>query len=130
QAEHEAEGRDEQNPAADAEEAREDSGGDTERGCGELHPHQTSRRTPTPASRSAKESERKRPVTRCWRAVPATAPTAAGRPTIAAAPGLISPWKAYVTAPASAITKAAASEVAIAFRSLKRAARISIGTIQ
>src|SRR4051812_4044466 len=66
---------------------------------------------------------------RCWRLVPARTPTTAGSPTSAAAPGLSSPWNAYVIAPARDEKRMAASEVAEARRwSKARRARRS-GTI-
>src|SRR5262249_43222339 len=83
----------EQDAAADTEQAGEDAGQEAESDREQHDPHQTSSLTPTAASMAAQRSGSVGPASRCWSAVPAIAPAAAGRPTSAAAPGFSSPWK-------------------------------------
>src|SRR5438067_3561701 len=92
QAECEGQRRHEEDAAADAEQARHHPGDEPDRDREHDRPHQTSNFTPSPTSKRAKSSDRVRLARRCWSAVPATAPNAAGTPTIAAAPGFSSPW--------------------------------------
>ena len=89
----EDEGRDEEDPAADAEDAGEEprTEAETERGRDRPRAHPTISQTPTTTSKPANASVSARPDTRCWSWVPASAPTTAGSPTSAAYPGRTSP---------------------------------------
>src|SRR4029079_6257746 len=127
QAEHERQRRHEQDPAADAEQPGEYACDQSQHRRQRERPHQTSSQIAMPARSAANPSESVRAWMRCCRPVPSTAPTAAGRPTTAAAPGFSSPWNAELSAPTSALGPIAASDVPSAVRSLKWATRISSG---
>ena len=118
EAEPERQRRDEQDPAADAEQPGEHAGraspsaiaSDDRPSDEQLH---------ADAGEQQREEQRQRPVRRAAAGARcrAIAPTAAGIPTSAAAPGFSSPWKPYEIVPATAMIPIAASEVAIAGRS-------------
>src|SRR5438067_10165120 len=86
--------RHEEDPAAHAEQAGDDAGEEPEQHGEDERGHVTSSRTPMTTRNAANASARKRERSRCWSAVPPTAPTAAGSPTSAAYFHSTSPWNA------------------------------------
>src|SRR5262249_46826940 len=88
------ESRHEQDPAADSEQSGEHARGEAEHQRQHDGRHVVSSTTPTTTSSAANASESQRWCIRCWIAVPATAPMAAGSPISAAYPHSTSPWNA------------------------------------
>ena len=129
QAEHERQRRHEQDPAADAEQAREHARGQPEHRRQRERPHQTSSQIAMPARSAAKPSES---VRACEPLLQAGAEDGADRRRAGRRPprrrASARRGTRSVTAPTSAISPIAASDVAIAGRSLKWAIRISSGT--
>ena len=95
--------RDEENPAADAEQPGQDPAPEAEHERGDDDPraHPAISQTPTTTRRPANASDNARPESRCCMCVPTRAPATAGTPTRAAYAGLTSPCTEYSGRPRS-----------------------------